>query len=55
MTIKDLDLGRIEDVGIVVWAQDPLDSGPAAIFQTDAWFPVVMMDGFESGDLGAWN
>ena len=33
MVLPDLDLGRPEDLGVVVWAQEPLGSAPAEIFQ----------------------
>ncbi|MEN8162511.1 MAG: hypothetical protein ABFS37_00140 [Acidobacteriota bacterium] len=33
MVLPDLDLGRPEDYGVVVWAQEPLANAPAEVFQ----------------------
>jgi hypothetical protein len=57
MTLKAEDLAQSADIGVVVWAQDPLNSGPAEIFQTAYLFdtPGISADGFESGDLSAWD
>ncbi len=55
MTLKDADLAQLSDIGIVVWAQEPLSGGPAETFQTGYQFPFIMNDGFESGNLTAWD
>lgn len=57
MTLKADDLSRLEDIGIVIWAQAPLTGGPAEIYQTSYLFDPagVFADDFESGDLSAWD
>jgi len=57
-TLEALDLGRPEDVGAVVWAQDPLSSGPAEIHQAAYIIgedTQIFHDGFESGDFSGWS
>lgn len=55
MTLKDTDLAKLSDVGIVVWVQEPLDVAPAEVFQAAHLFPFVMIDGFENGDVSGWD
>ena len=57
MSLKADDLAKLEDVGILVWAQEPLNSGPADTYQASFVFnpPGIMADGFESGDVTAWD
>ena len=54
-SLKGIDMVQLDDIGIVVWAQEPLSSGPAEIFQAAYVFPFIMTDGFETGDVMAWD
>ena len=54
-SLKATDVAQLQDVGIVAWAQEPVSSGPAEIFQAAYVFPFIMTDGFESGDVMAWD
>lgn len=57
MALKDADALQPEDIGIVVFAQEPLSGGPAEIYQTAFLFdpPGIKADGFENGDISAWE
>jgi len=59
MSVKSTDLDQAEDIGVIVWAEAALDEGPAKIEQS-AWILnppaiVIHQDGFESGNLNAWD
>lgn len=58
MTLKSLDEGRPEDVRVVVWTQEDLDSASADIFQAEMVYPLIEMihrSDFESGNLEGWD
>ena len=57
MILKDVDMLQLQDLGVVVWAQEPLATAPADTFQTAYVFdpPGISADGFENGDISGWE
>lgn len=58
LVLDALATSRPKDLVVVVWAQEPLASGPAEVAQAaqTSWpFAGVFGDGFETGDSGAWS
>jgi hypothetical protein len=57
-TLDALDLSRLEDVGVVDWAQEPLSAAPAEVYQAEyrSTSPdEIFADDFESGNFSAWS
>ena len=58
MTLDATSMSRTEDVRIIAWAQEPLNSGPAEVYQAailSGPFSGIFADGFETGDDSRWN
>ena len=58
MTLDATSMSRTQDVRIIAWAQAPLDTGPAEVYQAailSGPFDAIFSDGFESGNIDSWN
>ena len=57
-TLTTIDTATPEDIGVVVWAQQPLDAGPAEVYQAGKLFSptlILYRSDFESGELTDWS
>jgi len=57
-TVTTVDTAIPENIGVVVWAQQPFDAGPAEVYQAGRSLSPTMglfRDDFENGDTLGWS
>lgn len=54
-TVTSDDTAAPRNIGVVVWAQEPLATAPAEVHQVGMLYPVIFRSDFETGDFAGWS